>query len=368
MPPEKSWRKPPISSYSWRLWGQGLDPLLPQLLPAHTFLGDVPGPALTPQGAESSCGCRLHAHTPPSPEGLVPGTQGIAPFFCAPPFVWSQPSLDAEGRGRAAQVGAGEVLLPALASDEGGARRPGKPRAEQGAFPGGCGRETQENQKGCYRHTGGCLGPRLPCQPPSTLSQMSRQAPMAWLESLPDLMARMQPNCVWTDSILCCLCTATLLNSICDVKPQLIMEKQIRFSKLNFLLPLPVRRLTMAFAQRGVLPTCSVTHPFEPNPSDPPGSNKVPPAWPPQPLYPHDARGISEAWGGPKTCPDLDPSGRTRGSWSPQAPFVFLVWILMGQAAGEEGDDALPARPHALSRAVLSPDGLPDHHVSWLGL
>lgn len=131
---------------------------------------------------------------------------------------------------------------------------------------------------------GGCLGPRLSRQPPSTLSQMSRQAPRAWLESLPDLMARMQPNCVWTDSILRCVCTATLLNSICDVKPQLIMEKQIRFNKLNFLLPFPVRRLPTAFAQRGVLPTCSVTHPFEPNPSDPPGSTKVPPAWPPQPL------------------------------------------------------------------------------------
>lgn len=48
-------------------------------------------------------------------------------------------------------------------------------------------------------------------------------------------MARMQLNCVWMDSILCCLCTASLLNSICDVKPQLIMEKQIRFCKLNSL-------------------------------------------------------------------------------------------------------------------------------------
>lgn len=54
-------------------------------------------------------------------------------------------------------------------------------------------------------------------------------------------MARMQLNCVWTDSILRCLHTASLLNSICDVKAQLIMEKQIKFSKLNFLLPLPVR-------------------------------------------------------------------------------------------------------------------------------
>lgn len=52
----------------------------------------------------------------------------------------------------------------------------------------------------------------------------------------------------------------------------------------------------------------------------------------------------------------------------PQAPFVFLVWVLMGQAAGEEGDDTLPARPRALSRAGLSPDGLPDYHASWLGL
>ena len=54
-------------------------------------------------------------------------------------------------------------------------------------------------------------------------------------------MARMQLNCVWTDSVLRCLRTASLPNSICDVKPQLIMEKQIKFSKLNFLLPLPVQ-------------------------------------------------------------------------------------------------------------------------------
>lgn len=57
--------------------------------------------------------------------------------------------------------------------------------------------------------------------------------PWPGLNELPDLMARMQLNCIWMDSILCCLCTASLLNSICDVKPRLIMEKQIRFCKLN---------------------------------------------------------------------------------------------------------------------------------------
>lgn len=168
MPPEKSWWKPPISSYSWRLWGQGCDPLLPQLLPAHTFLGDVPAPALTPQGAERQLWMQTSCTHSPIPGGAGPRHTRNCSFLLRTPFIWSQPSLDAEGRGRAAHVGAGEVLLPASASDEGGARRPGKPRAEEGGFPGGCGRETQENQRGCYRHIPWRL-PRPPSLPPATL-------------------------------------------------------------------------------------------------------------------------------------------------------------------------------------------------------
>lgn len=71
---------------------------------------------------------------------------------------------------------------------------------------------------------------------------------MAWLRVAPRPNGQNAAELRLDRSHPPCLRTASLLNSICDVKPQLIVEKQIKFHKLNFLASLPAT----AFAQSGL--------------------------------------------------------------------------------------------------------------------
>lgn len=85
----------------------------------------------------------------------------------------------------------------------------------------------------------------------------------------------------------------------------------------------------MPFAQRGVLPTI-----LSPTPATcqalPKFLQRGHPA--PFPIIPEDPN-----LGGPETCPDLDCSCRTRLLVNLEASFVFLIWVLMGQAASGGG-------------------------------
>lgn len=73
----------------------------------------------------------------------------------------------------------------------------------------------------------------------------------------------MQLNCVWIDSILR-VCSTSLLAPICDVKPQLIPEKQIKPCKLNS----PAFPLAQGVSRTCRLPAYSL--PLQPNPHNPP--------------------------------------------------------------------------------------------------
>lgn len=151
--------------------------------------------------------------------------------------------------------------------------------------------------------------------------------PWPGLNELPDLMARMQLNCVWMDSILCCLCTASLVNSICDVKPRLITEKQIRFCKLN----------SHAFPpSQGVSPW-------------PPLRAAILPSYLPTllsqiliitPIFTDDPRrGVPEdlwdpAGEAPRSVLPLSPWAEADALGQLQAPFLCLpTWVPVGQAA-----------------------------------
>ena len=190
----------------------------------------------------------LSPHHPSStpPRAWCAGPWDTAPFLFTPSPIHLEPAVPGSGwqeevwREGVAHMGAAEVLLiythfgPWL-----GARRLGKQRAEEGGFL----KTAAERPRGSRKFV-----PNVPRAPPFPTNRpllcCECVGRLCWpgLEELPDLMARMQLNCIWMDSILRCLCTASLLNSICDVKPRLITEKQIRFSVNSILsLPLPVR-------------------------------------------------------------------------------------------------------------------------------
>ena len=182
------------------------------------------------------------------------------------------------------------------------------------------------------------LGPSRPRQLPSPRLQALGRLPWPGLKELPDLMARMQLNCLWMDSILCCLCTDSLLNSICDVKPRLITEKQIRFCKLNSLAfppsqgvsPWPPLRAAIlpSYLPTLLSQTLIITPIFT---GDPPGWGVPEDLWDP----------AGEA---PRGVLPLSPWAESDALGQLQAPFLCLpTWVLVGQAARGGVGSPLPA-------------------------